>query len=95
MTARRIVFVIFDGLQPIDLVGPHEVFSYAGLLSPDGEYQCQVAGNSCRSRREDTPLRLLTGREMVTVRGKFTSHAGRRCDRRESPPCRAERKSTR
>jgi hypothetical protein len=24
MTARRIVFVIFDGLQPIDLVGPHE-----------------------------------------------------------------------
>jgi len=29
MTARRIVFVIFDGLQPIDLVGPHEVFSYA------------------------------------------------------------------
>lgn len=28
MTARRIVFVIFDGLQPIDLVGPHEVFSY-------------------------------------------------------------------
>jgi hypothetical protein len=43
MTARRIVFVIFDGLQPIDLVGPHEVFSHAGLLSPDGEYQCQVA----------------------------------------------------
>ena len=28
MTARRIVFVIFDGLQPIDLVGPHEVLSY-------------------------------------------------------------------
>jgi hypothetical protein len=33
VTPRRIVFVIFDGLQPIDLVGPHEVFSYAGMLS--------------------------------------------------------------
>jgi hypothetical protein len=28
MTARRIVFAIFDGLQPIDLVGPREVFSH-------------------------------------------------------------------
>jgi hypothetical protein len=28
MTARRIVFAIFEGLQPIDLVGPREVFSY-------------------------------------------------------------------
>ena len=42
MTASRIVFVIFDGLQPIDLVGPNEVFSHAALLSPDGEYY-QVA----------------------------------------------------
>jgi transcriptional regulator GlxA family with amidase domain len=27
---RRIVFVIFDGFQPLDLVGPHEVFQQAG-----------------------------------------------------------------
>jgi transcriptional regulator GlxA family with amidase domain len=38
---RRIVFVIFDGFQPLDLVGPHEVFQYAGTLS--GGYCCQVA----------------------------------------------------
>jgi transcriptional regulator GlxA family with amidase domain len=35
--------MIFDGLQPLDLVGPHEVFSYARMLSPDGGYLCQVA----------------------------------------------------
>jgi transcriptional regulator GlxA family with amidase domain len=38
---RRIVFVIFDGFQPLDLVGPYEVFQYAGTLS--GGYCCQVA----------------------------------------------------
>jgi transcriptional regulator GlxA family with amidase domain len=37
---RRIVFVIFDGFQPLDLVGPHEVFQYAGKLSCG--YCCQV-----------------------------------------------------
>jgi transcriptional regulator GlxA family with amidase domain len=57
MTARRIVFVIFDGLQPIDLVGPHEVFSYAGMLSPDGEYQCQVVARAAGPVR--TPSGLL------------------------------------
>jgi hypothetical protein len=28
MTARRIVSAIFDGLQPIDQVGPREVLMY-------------------------------------------------------------------
>jgi transcriptional regulator GlxA family with amidase domain len=37
---RRIVFVIFDGFQPLDLVGPHEVFSCANRLS--GGYRCEV-----------------------------------------------------
>ena len=57
MTARRIVFLIFDGLQPIDLVGPHEVFSYAGRLSHDGEYRCQVAARAAGPVR--TPSGLL------------------------------------
>src|SRR5260221_5963672 len=42
---RRIDFVIFDGFQPLDLVGPHEVFQYAGMLS--GGYRCQVVA-PCR-----------------------------------------------
>jgi len=27
-----VVFVAFDGMQPIDVVGPHEVFANAGAL---------------------------------------------------------------
>ncbi|MFD6171075.1 GlxA family transcriptional regulator [Streptomyces coeruleorubidus] len=37
MTDRRIVFVVFDGFQPLDLTGPHEVFAGAG-----DEYACEV-----------------------------------------------------
>ncbi|MET9685535.1 GlxA family transcriptional regulator [Streptomyces coeruleorubidus] len=37
MTPRRIVFVVFDGFQPLDLTGPHEVFRSAG-----DDYACEV-----------------------------------------------------
>ncbi|WP_338775703.1 GlxA family transcriptional regulator [Streptomyces sp. DG1A-41] len=37
MTDRRIVFVVFDGFQPLDLTGPHEVFHSAGE-----DYACEV-----------------------------------------------------
>ncbi|WDV56697.1 DJ-1/PfpI family protein [Streptomyces coeruleorubidus] len=37
MTPRRIVFVVFDGFQPLDLTGPHEVFHSAG-----DDYACEV-----------------------------------------------------
>ncbi|HEY8046525.1 MAG TPA: helix-turn-helix domain-containing protein [Streptosporangiaceae bacterium] len=40
MEQRRTVFVIFDGFQPLDLAGPHEVFSYAAGLG--GGYACEV-----------------------------------------------------
>ncbi len=46
VTLLRIVFLIFDGLQPLDLVGPHEVFSHAQVLSPDAGYVCQVAART-------------------------------------------------
>jgi transcriptional regulator GlxA family with amidase domain len=38
--SRRIVFVIFEGFQPLDLVGPHEVFQHAAALA--GGYDCEV-----------------------------------------------------
>lgn len=44
MAQRRIVFVIFDGFQPLDLAGPHEVFSYAALLGAD--YACEIVAAS-------------------------------------------------
>ncbi len=40
MTPRRIVFVIFDGFQSLDLTGPYEVFQCAGRLT--GGYQCET-----------------------------------------------------
>lgn len=38
---RRVVFVIFEGFQSLDLTGPYEVFQYAGHLSAGG-YDCRV-----------------------------------------------------
>jgi transcriptional regulator GlxA family with amidase domain len=37
---RRVAFVIFEGFQPLDLVGPHEVFQRASALA--GGYDCEV-----------------------------------------------------
>ncbi len=38
---RRIVFVIYEGFQTLDLTGPYEVFDYAGRLAGGG-YACQT-----------------------------------------------------
>jgi transcriptional regulator GlxA family with amidase domain len=52
--ARRVVLVVFPGLQTLDLVGPAEVFSTASLLSPPG-YAITVAA------AVDEPLRTSSG----------------------------------
>src|SRR5213083_737132 len=38
---RRIVFVIFEGFQPLDLFGPYEAFQHAIRLTGGG-YSCQI-----------------------------------------------------
>ena len=47
MSERAVVFVAFDGVQPIDVVGPHEVFVGAGdvaaSLGRRGGYRVRVA----------------------------------------------------
>src|SRR5215475_6995855 len=40
VTPRRIVFVIFDGFQSLDLAGPYEVFQHASQLT--GAYGCEI-----------------------------------------------------
>lgn len=42
---RRVVFVIYEDIQPLDLVGPHEVFEHASGLTGGG-YHCQVVAPS-------------------------------------------------
>jgi transcriptional regulator GlxA family with amidase domain len=51
---RRIVFVIFDGFQTLDLVGPHDVFQHAARLT--GSYRCGVVAPACGSVRSATGL---------------------------------------
>ena len=66
MRERRVVIVAFDGVQPLDAVGPHEVFAGATRAAaaqgrPTG-YQVAVA--SVRGG----PVRAESGLELGTVR---------------------------
>jgi len=67
VTSRRIVFLIFDGFQPLDLVGPHEVFSHAGVLSPDAGYVCQVAARSAGPVRAASGLLVHAGYSLADL----------------------------
>src|SRR5262249_53559679 len=39
---RRVVILAFPGVQPLDVIGPAEVFSGADALSDGGEYTVEV-----------------------------------------------------
>lgn len=67
MTARRIVFLIFDGLQLLDLVGPHEVFSQAVVLSPDAGYVCQVVARAAGPVRAASGLLVHAGYSLADL----------------------------
>jgi transcriptional regulator GlxA family with amidase domain len=56
---RRIVFVIFDGFQPLDLVGPYEVFQRAQARS--GAYRCQVVAPQAGPVRGGSGLPVHAG----------------------------------
>jgi transcriptional regulator GlxA family with amidase domain len=62
---RRVVIVAFDGLQPLDAVGPHEVFAGAGraaaALGRAGGYRVTVAS------LYGGPVRAESGLELGTV----------------------------
>ncbi|MBO1332268.1 GlxA family transcriptional regulator [Streptomyces sp. VRA16 Mangrove soil] len=57
MTQRRIAFVIFDGFQSLDLVGPYEVFQYASRLG--GGYACEVVAPAAGRVRSRSGLHLV------------------------------------
>ena len=65
MSEPDVVFVAFDGVQPIDVVGPHEVFASAGdaaaSLGRRTGYRVRVA--SVRGG----PVRTESGLELGTV----------------------------
>jgi transcriptional regulator GlxA family with amidase domain len=61
-----VVFVVFDGVQPIDVAGPHEVFSGAGdaarSLGGRGGYRVRVASVRGGLIRAESGLELGTTR---------------------------------
>jgi len=62
---RHVVIVAFDGVQPIDAVGPHEVFSgaarAAAALGRDGGYRVTLASARGGPVRSESGLELGTG----------------------------------
>lgn len=65
MTERHITIVAYDGVQPLDIVGPHEVFANAAeaaaALGQAGRYRITVA-SGCGG-----PVRTESGLELGTV----------------------------
>lgn len=64
MTELPVVFVAFDGVQPIDVVGPHEVFANAGAaaasLGTRAGYRVRVASTHGGPVRTESGLELGT-----------------------------------
>ncbi len=64
VSERAVVFVAFDGVQPIDVVGPHEVFVSAGevaaSLGRQGGYRVRVASARGGNVRTESGLELGT-----------------------------------
>ncbi|MGW0880113.1 GlxA family transcriptional regulator [Streptomyces sp. NPDC002671] len=58
---RRVVFVVYEGFQAVDLVGPHSVFHYAQQAV--GGYDCQVVAPQAG------PVRSSSGLPMFAAHG--------------------------
>ncbi|KJS56483.1 AraC family transcriptional regulator [Streptomyces rubellomurinus subsp. indigoferus] len=54
---RRVVFVVFEGFQAVDLVGPHAVFHYAQQAA--GGYDCRVVAPQAGPVRSSSGLPML------------------------------------
>ncbi|MBA9002177.1 GlxA family transcriptional regulator [Thermomonospora cellulosilytica] len=68
MDQRRVVFVIFDGFQSLDLVGPYEVFQHADRFA--GGYACQVVAS------RPGPVRTESGLPVHAAHGVAELDAG-------------------
>jgi putative intracellular protease/amidase len=64
MKERHVVIVAFDGVQPLDAVGPHEVFAGAGRAASSvgraGGYRVTLASSAGGPVRAESGLRLGT-----------------------------------
>ncbi len=67
MSARRVVIVAFEGVQPLDVVGPAEVFSTAAKLQPPG-YEVEMVAADAKPLRGSS-VSLAPDRSIATCRG--------------------------
>jgi transcriptional regulator GlxA family with amidase domain len=69
VSARRVVIVAFDGVQPLDVVGPAEVFSTAARLRPPG-YQIEVVAPTLEPLRASS-VSVVPDRSIGSCRGRI------------------------
>jgi transcriptional regulator GlxA family with amidase domain len=66
---RRVVFVAYDGFQPLDLVGPHEVFDAVNRLRGTSEYRLDIASVGAQMIRGESGLAAETTVALDRIRG--------------------------
>lgn len=69
MPARQIVFVAFDGMQALDLVGPTEVFSLASRARGGEPYATRVVAGTGDPVRSSSGLAVLPDGTLASARG--------------------------
>ncbi|MFB4280534.1 GlxA family transcriptional regulator [Nonomuraea sp. MTCD27] len=65
MNQRRVVFVVFEGFQSLDLTGPYEVFQQAGRLA--GGYACEIVAPSPGLVHAGSGLPVHAGHGIATL----------------------------
>lgn len=70
MSAHRVVFVLFPGLQGLDLVGPYEVFAMANEELGRDAYRLTVAATSPGEVRTSSGLGLIAEVALADVTGR-------------------------
>ncbi len=66
---RRIVILVFPGVQTLDAVGPTEVFSTADSLRNGDAYSVELVANTAGAVTTGSGLTLLPHRMLTSVRG--------------------------
>lgn len=69
MTARRVVLVVFDDLQLLDLAGPADVFDGADRVTGGGRYALTVAAARGRAVRAAGGVRVAVDAPLADIDG--------------------------
>lgn len=65
-TTRRVVIVIYPGVQSLDITGPHEVFAMANMLLAEAAHQAAEPAYSLEIvAREAGPITMSSGLQIV------------------------------